>query len=65
MGITGRKKDRIAENREYWIPKIERNMQRNIINNEKLKKMGWTVIRFWEREVKEDLKGCILKIRNM
>ena len=53
---------KIKSNREYWIPKIERNMKRDIENVEALKQMGYTVIRFWENDVKKDLQGCIDKI---
>ena len=53
------KKDKIKANREYWIPKIERNMQRDKLNNQILQDDGWTVLRFWENDIKKDLSGCI------
>ncbi|HBY68235.1 MAG TPA: very short patch repair endonuclease [Flavobacteriaceae bacterium] len=53
------KKETIKSNRDFWIPKIERNMQRDREVNSKLNDMGYTVFRFWEREVKNDLKKCI------
>jgi DNA mismatch endonuclease (patch repair protein) len=53
------KKAKIKSNRAYWIPKIERNMQRDIYNNKVLAEMGYTVIRFWEREIKKDLARCV------
>jgi len=56
------KKQKIQANRGFWIPKIERNMQRDEENNEALKKLGFTVIRFWENEIKKDLNGCLEKI---
>ena len=52
------RKNKIHSNREYWIPKIERNIQRDGEVNEILKKDGWTVIRFWGEEIKKDVKGC-------
>jgi len=52
------KKQKIKSNRDYWLPKIERNIKRDKENNKSLKKMGWVVIRFWEKEVKKDLIGC-------
>jgi DNA mismatch endonuclease (patch repair protein) len=38
--------NKIKSNREYWIPKIERNMQRDQDNNSVLIKSGWIVLRF-------------------
>ena len=55
---------KIKSNREYWIPKIERNMKRDIENNECLNKLGYTVIRFGEKEIYKDLEGCIKTIIN-
>lgn len=56
------KKKRIKANRDFWIPKIERNMQRDKSNTTKLQDMGFTVIRFWEHEIKKDLIGCIARV---
>lgn len=53
------KKPKIKSNRDYWIIKIEKNMQRDIDNNQKLKILGYTVFRFWEHEIKKDLAGCL------
>lgn len=44
-------KPRIKRNREYWIKKIEYNMQHDRFVNETLKKDGWTVFRFWSKPV--------------
>jgi len=56
------KKERIKSNRKFWIPKIERNMQRDIENNIILKKMGFKVFRFWENEIKKNTLGCVRKV---
>lgn len=53
------KKERIKSNRDFWIPKIERNIQRDNQNNEKLKDMGYMVFRFWEHQIKNNLDLCI------
>lgn len=50
---------RIKSNREYWIPKIERNMQRDKEVTTRLKAMGWTVLRFWEWQIKKQLDECV------
>jgi DNA mismatch endonuclease (patch repair protein) len=56
------KKKRIKATRKFWIPKIERNMQRDKENNRKLRQMGFQVFRFWEHEIKKDLDRCISEI---
>ncbi|MGB3342723.1 MAG: very short patch repair endonuclease [Aequorivita sp.] len=53
------RKKTIKSNRAFWIPKIERNMQRDGEVNQQLQDMGYTVFRFWEKEVKNDLGKCI------
>lgn len=58
------KKTKIKSNREFWIPKIERNMQRDIENNEKLNDLGYRVLRFWEHQVIYDLQTCLTIIGN-
>jgi len=50
---------RIKSNTEYWIPKIERNIARDQEVNEMLKSQGYTVIRFWDYEIKKDVYGCV------
>ena len=50
---------RIKSNREYWIPKIERNMQRDKEVTAQLQAMGWTVLRFWEWQIRKHLDECV------
>ncbi len=38
-------------NKDYWIPKIKRNVKRAKEVENKLKKEGWKVIRIWEHEI--------------
>lgn len=52
------RKEDIKSNREFWIPKIERNMQRDIEVNDHLKEMGWIVLRFWGRDIKKNVSDC-------
>lgn len=52
------RKNDFKSNREFWIPKIERNIQRDAEVNEALKEQGWTVLRFWGKEIKENVSGC-------
>lgn len=52
------KKNEIKSKREFWIPKIERNMQRDIEVTEKLQSENWIVLRFWGNEIKKNLTEC-------
>lgn len=56
------KKKRLGTNREFWIRKIETNMERDKKVNEELISKGWIVLRFWETEIKKNLNECIQKI---
>ena len=56
------KKTRIKSNRNFWIPKIERNMQRDNQNNLLLSETGWHVMRFWEHEIKKEFDSCIFRV---
>jgi len=56
------KKHEIKSNRGFWIPKIESNIQRDRINNARLKDMGWTVYRFWGNQIKKEFMSCLDKI---
>jgi len=49
-------------NKKYWLPKIDRNVERDRQQNEYLKKNGWEVIRVWEHELNSDLQKVIKKI---
>ena len=40
-------------NQDYWIPKIERNRERDIENIAALKAEGWKVLVVWECEITE------------
>jgi DNA mismatch endonuclease (patch repair protein) len=52
------RKNDFKSNCEFWIPKIERNIQRDKEVTLKLKKEGWTVIRFWGKKIKHNVSKC-------
>lgn len=56
--------DRIGTNPEYWKQKIKRNMERDKEVNAKLKAEGWTVLRFWEKEIRKETDLCVQKIQD-
>jgi DNA mismatch endonuclease (patch repair protein) len=53
-----RQRAAIKSNRDFWIPKIERNIERDKKVNEALKAEGWTVLRFWGNEIKNNVEQC-------
>ena len=38
-------------NREYWLPKIVRNIERDRSQRSALEASGWSVVRIWEHEL--------------
>lgn len=52
--------DRAAS--EYWRTKIARNIQRDRAADSALRELGWTVVRMWDQEVKEDLGSCVQRV---
>lgn len=56
------RKPKIKTNRDFWIAKIERNMQRDKEVNQGLSDLGYTVFRFWENEIKKELETCLGKV---
>lgn len=58
------KKHEIKSNKEFWIIKIENNMDRDIFVTNQLKNDGWVVLRFWGKEVIINLEQCIKDIED-
>lgn len=56
------RKPKIKTNRDFWIAKIERNIQRDSEVNAELKHQGYTVFRFWESAVKKELDHCLQEV---
>ena len=48
-----------SNNSAYWIKKIERNRERDDEINKKLSFLGWKVLRFWGKNIKNDIDECI------
>ncbi len=57
------RKNDFKSHRDFWIPKIERNISRDHEVTEKLQNQGWTVLRFWGKEIKNDPRACADKIQ--
>src|SRR5947208_670231 len=46
----------------YWDAKIARTQERDQDANEALAAAGWTVLRFWDFEIEQDLGSCVTAI---
>jgi DNA (cytosine-5)-methyltransferase 1 len=52
-------------NKTYWNKKIEDNINRDNKTNSELEKIGISVLRFWEHEIKENTNDCFLKFKTL
>lgn len=52
------KQGEIKSHRDFWLPKIERNIKRDKEVNAALEADGWKVLRFWGDEIKKNVKAC-------
>ncbi len=52
------RKNDIKSRRDFWISKIERNIQRDIEVTGMLEADGWIVLRFWGKEITADVCKC-------
>lgn len=48
---------------DFWAAKILSNVERDQKNNFRLRRQGWSVLRFWEHEVADDINAVIRRIR--
>lgn len=48
-----------GKNADFWIEKISRNRERDEEINKRLLFMGWTVLRFWGKDIKKDVNQCV------
>lgn len=48
-----------GQNGEFWIKKIAKNMKRDNEVTKQLQARGWTVIRFWGKDITRDLEECV------
>ena len=54
-----RPKLEMGKNPEFWINKIGRNRERDDEINKELLFKGWTVIRFWGKDIKKKTDECV------
>ncbi|MCE9652091.1 MAG: very short patch repair endonuclease [Nitrosarchaeum sp.] len=48
--------------KKYWRDKIETNMKRDKRITRKLRREGWSVLRFWEHDIEKRTDVCINRI---
>lgn len=60
----GTKKEKINTNRDYWVPKIEKNIERDNEVDKKLYSLGWKVLRFWGADIEKHLEECICDVQD-
>ena len=53
-----------ADHGEYWINKIQKNIERDNRVNQELERMGWKVMRFWGKDIKRNTENCLTAIED-
>lgn len=51
-----------SNNSEYWINKISNNINRDAEVEKELFQLGWTVLRFWGKDILKNIDECIAVI---
>ncbi len=54
-----------CKNSDFWINKIEKNIQRDEDINKQLNFLGWKVIRFWGKDIMKNTNECIRVIEEI
>ena len=48
-----------GKNSEFWINKISKNIERDEKIEKELNFMGWTVLRFWGKDINKNVDECV------
>lgn len=54
-----------SQNSDFWIDKIQKNIKHDKEVEMKLRAMGWTVIRFWGKDILKNLDSCLKTIEEV
>jgi len=57
-----RRKHDFKSRQDFWIPKIERNMERDRKVTTQLESEGYLVLRFWGEQIKKELDAVVNEI---
>lgn len=52
----------VKSHKQFWDEKIKRNRERDLEYTIRLRDDGWTVLRFWESDIKNNIGDCIQQI---
>lgn len=55
---------KIKSNRDYWLPKIQKNIENDVKINQALILLGFKVLRFWDKDINRDIDKCIESIKS-
>jgi len=55
----------IKTRKKFWVNKIETNIHRDRRINRRLRKDGWSVLRFWDFDINKNTDKCIAKIKRL
>ena len=54
-----------GKNSDFWVKKISKNIEHDEEINKQLIFLGWTVIRFWGKDIKKDVQNCVKVIEEI
>lgn len=59
-----KQKETLKSNKDYWIEKIQENINRDRRNDIELLQKGWIPLHFWSEEVVKNINYCINEIED-
>ena len=51
-----------ATNTAFWKEKLTKNVERDKLVNKTLRKQGWTILRFYDKDIRKNVSKCVDKI---
>ena len=56
------RKTKLKNNKDYWIEKIQENIDRDLKNDKLLRQMEWYPIHFWSNDVIKYCNQCVEEV---
>lgn len=56
------RKTKLKNNKDYWIEKIQENIDRDLKNDKLLRQMNWYSIHFWSNDVIKYCNQCVEEV---
>ena len=56
-------REKLRSRRDYWVAKIERNIERDTKIDRQLEALGWTVLRYWGKDIEKTLDLCVIEVK--